>query len=249
MPLENRRGLHYSDLSLTLRALFTAALITLGLGYCFAMVQVYETHAGLDGKTGINANDIAIAYGGDVHNNRLQVALLGPMSANAPSKERRAIMDWAADGADKTQYDDTIKAIVDNRCIRCHDGKTVGAPSFVAFADFAEMAKPDTGMSLATLVRVSHIHLFGMTFIFFIMGFIFAHARMRPVWLQPVVIVTPFLMMITDIGSWYLTKMNANFAWIIIVSGGVMGIAFAIEWFVSMYQIWFGRTPFDQTGR
>jgi hypothetical protein len=229
-------------MSLSLRALFTAALITLGLGYCFAMVQVYETHAGLDGKTGINANDIAIAYGGDIHNNRLQVALLGIMSANAPSKERRAIMDWAADGADKTQYDTTIKPIVDNRCIRCHDGKTVGAPSFVTYENLAEFAKPDTGMSLATLVRVSHIHLFGMTFIFFITGFIFAHARVRPAWLQPAVIVVPFLMMITDIGSWYLTKLNANFAWIIIVSGMVMALAFSIQWFVSMYQIWFGKS-------
>jgi hypothetical protein len=241
LPLENRRGLHYSDLSFTLRALFTAALITLGLGYCFAMVQVYTTHAGLDGNTGINANDIAIAYSGNANNNRLQVALVGPMSANAPSKERRAIMDWAADGAKETQYDESIKAIVENRCMRCHDGKTVGAPSFAHFDDFAAFAQPDTGMSLATLVRVSHIHLFGMTFIFFIMGFIFSHARMRPAWLQPVVIVTPFLMMITDIGSWYLTKLNTGFAWIIILSGAVMGLCFAVEWFVSMNQIWFGR--------
>ena len=234
-------GSGFRDLSFSLRVLFTAALITLGLGYCFAMVQVYETHAGLDGKTGINANDIAIAYSGNAASNRLTVALLGPMSANAPSKERRAMMDWAADGADKAQYDSTIKPLVDNRCVRCHDGKTVGAPSLLTYDDLAEFTKPDTGMSLATLVRVSHIHLFGMTFIFFIMGFIFAHASVRPAWAQPVVIAMPFLMMITDIGSWYLTKLNTGFAWIIIVSGGIMGLSFAVEWCVSMYQIWFSR--------
>jgi hypothetical protein len=241
LPIEPNRGAHYSDLSLSLRTLFTAALITLGLGYCFAMIQVYETHAGLDGKTGINANDIAIAYSGNASSNRLQVALLGAMSANAPSKERRAMMDWAADGADKAQYDETIKPLVDNRCMRCHDGKTVGAPSFATYEDLVEFTKPDTGMSLATLVRVSHIHLFGMTFIFFIMGAIFSFARVRPAWLQPVVIAMPFLMMITDIGSWYLTKLNTGFAWIIIVSGGVMGLSFTIEWCVSMYQLWFSR--------
>ena len=94
-------------------------------------------------------------------------------------------------------------------------------------------------MSLATLVRVSHIHLFGMTFIFFIMGQIFSHAYIRPVWFKATVIVVPFLTMITDIGSWYLTKLNPGFAWIIIVSGVLMGLSFAFQWFVSMYQIWF----------
>ncbi|MEO8244685.1 MAG: elongation factor-1 alpha [bacterium] len=247
MPLGLTKGDHFSNLSFSLKILFTATLITLGLGYCFAMIQVYETHAGLDGKSGINANDIAIAYSGNANSNRLQVALLGAMSANAPSKERRAIMDWAADGADKTQYEETIKPLVDNRCIRCHDGKTVGAPSFLTFEDFAEFAKPDTGMSLATLVRVSHIHLFGMTFIFFIMGLIFSHARMRPAWAQPVIIAIPFLMMITDIGSWYLTKLNTSFTWIIILSGALMGLCFAIEWCVSMYQIWFNKALPDDT--
>lgn len=237
----SRRVLHFSEMPLSLRTLFTAALLTLGLGYCFAMVQVYETHAGLDGQPGINANDIAIAYSGNANSNRLQVALLGPMSANAPSRERRAIIDWAADGADKTQYEETIKPIVDNRCMRCHDGSESGAPLFTTYEMFAEYAKPDTGMSLATLVRVSHIHLFGMTFIFFILGLIFSHARVRPAWAQSVAMALPFAMMVTDIGSWYLTKLDTRFAWIIIVSGGVMGLSFAFQWCISMYQIWFGK--------
>lgn len=250
MDTQPKAALHFSDLRLSLRALFAAALVTLGLGYAFAMIQVYETHAGLDGSPGINAADIAIAYAGNKNSNPLQTALLGPMSANAPSRERRAIIDWASDGADKTQYEETIKPIIFDRCSRCHDGSKSGAPLLMTYEQVAEFTKPDTGMSLAALVRVSHIHLFGMTFIFFIMGFIFSHARVRPAWLKPVVIVTPFLMMITDIGSWYLTKLNAGFAWTIIASGAIMGMAFAFEWFVSMYQILFHRgspsgTPAD----
>lgn len=246
MPQVHRLFFHYSEFPLSLRTLYTATLITLGLGYLFAMIQVYETHAGLDGNPGINAQDIAIAYSGNLHSNRLQVALLGSMSANAPSRERRAIMDWASDGADKTQYEQTIKTIVNNRCLRCHDGSEPGAPLLTTYDKLAEFAKPDTGMSLAALVRVSHIHLFGMTFIFFILGIIFSHAYVRPVWFKSVVIVLPFLMMITDIGSWYLTKLDQRFAWIIIGSGGIMGMSFAFQWLVSMYQIWFFRRPFDR---
>ena len=69
---------------------------------------------------------------------------------------------------------------------------------------------------------------------------------MRPVWFKSAVIVIPFLTMISDVGSWFLTKLNTNFAWLIIASGVLMGICFAIQWFVSMYQIWFYRyTPGD----
>lgn len=237
------------DFPTSLRALFAAALVTLGLGYVFAMIQIYETHAGLDGNPGINANDIAIAYSGNVHSNPLQVALLGPMSANAPSRDRRLIIDWAADGADKAQYEEVVKPVIENRCMRCHDGSKVGAPKFGSYEALAEFTKPDTGMSLATLVRVSHIHLFGMTFIFFIIGFIFSHADVRPAWLKSSVIVLPFLMMVTDIASWYLTKFNTNFAWLIIASGVLMGFSFAFQWLVSIYQIWFYPSGRDAVKR
>ena len=231
--------LHYSKLPFSLRTLFTGALITLGFGYVFAMIQVYTVHAGLDGKPGIDASDIAIAYSGNANTNKLQEALNGPMMANAPSRERRAIIDWASDGADQAQFQKDIKPILDSRCMRCHDGHASGAPLFTTFEAFVSYAKPDTGMSLATLVRVSHIHLFGMTFIFFVLGLIFNHAYVRPAWLKSLVVAIPFLTIVTDIGSWYLTKLNTNFAWIIIASGALMGVSFAFQWFVSMYQLWF----------
>jgi hypothetical protein len=237
----HRMFFHYSELPLSLRTLYTATLITLGLGYVFAMLQVYTVHAGLDGNAGLNANDIAIAYSGNPNNNQLQTALTGPMSGMAPSRDRRAIMDWASDGADKTQFETEIKPVLENRCMRCHDGSKAGAPKFDSYEAVANFAKPDTGMSLATLVRVSHIHLFGMTFIFFILGLIFSHAYVRPAWFKALVIAIPFASMICDVGSWYLTKINNGFAWIIIISGALMGLSFAFQWLVSMYQIWFYR--------
>ena len=88
-------------------------------------------------------------------------------------------------------------------------------------------------------MRVSHIHMFGMTFIFFVMGLIFSHAYVRPVWFKSAVIALPFLSMIVDIGSWYLTKVNTAFAWTVIIGGALMGLSFAIQWIVSMYQMWF----------
>lgn len=249
MPQVHRMFFHYSEFPLSLRTLYTAALITLGLGYVFAMLQVYYVHAGLDGKPGVDAADIAIAYRGNSDGSTIQTALLGPMSGKLPGKERALIISWVRNGSDQSVYNSTIKPIVENRCLACHDGSNPHIPNLDGYQNISKVTKIDTGMSLATLVRVSHIHLFGMTFIFFIMGVIFSHAYVRPVWFKSVVIAVPFLTMISDIGSWYLTKINTEFAWIIIGSGILMAMSFAFQWFVSMYQIWFYRYAADDKGQ
>jgi len=232
---------HYSEFPLSLRSLFTATLITLGLAYVFAMIQVYDVHAGLDGKPGLDATDIAIAYSGNPNGSKIQAALTGPMSGMLPPDESGIIINWVRGGADQSQYNTQIKPIIEKRCLGCHDGSNPHIPNLNGYENISKVTHIDTGMSLATLVRVSHIHLFGMTFIFFIMGMIFSHAYVRPVWFKSVVVVAPFLCIMTDVGSWYLTKLNTAFAWIIIASGALMGLSFAFQWLVSMFQIWFYR--------
>jgi hypothetical protein len=105
------------------------------------------------------------------------------------------------------------------------------------------MAEQDTGTDVFTLVRVSHIHLFGLTFVFFIVGLIYSHAYVRPVWLKCGVIALPFVAIVLDVSSWYFTKLYHPFAGVVIFSGGVMGVCFAFMWVVSMYQLWFSPTP------
>jgi hypothetical protein len=45
------------------------------------------------------------------------------------------------------------------------------------------------------------------------------------------------------VGSWYLTKIWAQFAWVVIGSGAIMGLSFATMWLTSMYQLWFYKLP------
>jgi len=82
-----------------------------------------------------------------------------------------------------------------------------------------------------------------MTFIFFIMGFIFSHAFIRPVWLKSLVVFIPFVCIAADVGSWYFTKLYTGFAWVVLIAGGVMGASFAFMWITSMYQMWFYKPP------
>jgi hypothetical protein len=235
----HRMFFHFSELPLSMRTLFTATLIVLGIGYLFAMIQIYEVDAGRDGKPGLTAKDIAISYGGNKTAAKLESALSGPMSGMLPANESAMIIAWLHNGLDKAEYDAHIKPIIDQRCLSCHGGSNPHIPNLNGYENLAKVAQIDTGMSIATLVRVSHIHLFGITFIFFIMGMIFSHSYLRPVWLKSAIVVLPFLAIIIDIGSWYLTKINTAFAWAVIIGGALMGLSFAIQWIVSMYQMWF----------
>ncbi|MDH4174959.1 MAG: elongation factor-1 alpha, partial [Betaproteobacteria bacterium] len=106
-----------------------------------------------------------------------------------------------------------------------------------------KVTERDTGAGIFTLVRVSHIHFFGLAFVFFILGTIFSHAYVRPVWFKCTVVALPFISLTLDIGSWYFTKLYHPFAWVVMIGGALMGLSFAFMWVVSMYQMWFTRPP------
>jgi len=243
--MSNRQFFHFSALPMSTRMVYTMTLLVLGTGYLFAMLQVFFSHAGLDGNPkNISAEDIRVAYHGSESDTRLETALKGPMADMLPAEERAVIFDWIKAGSTSDGYEQSVKPIVESRCLACHDGATnPHLPNLSSFEGISKMVAKDEGATIPTLVRVSHIHLFGITFIFFIVSSIFTHAYMRPLWLKCVVIVLTYLTILTDIFSWYLTKWIPGFAWFIIGSGALMGISFTIQWVVSMWQMWFYKLP------
>ncbi|MHB1189014.1 elongation factor-1 alpha [Thiobacillus sp.] len=244
--MSNRGFFHFSALPMSTRMVYTMTLLVLGTGYLFAMLQVFFSHAGLDGNPkNISAQDIRIAYHGSENDTRLVTALKGPMAGMLPEAERAVIFKWVDSGAKQDVYEKEVKPIIEERCSACHDGSNPHQPILTSFEGISKMVARDTGATIPALVRVSHIHLFGITFIFFIVSSIFTHAYMRPLWLKCVIIVLPFLTILTDIFSWYLTKWIPGFAWFIIASGALMGISFTVQWVVSMWQMWFYSLPAD----
>ncbi len=242
--MSNQNFFHFSALPMSTRMVYTMTLLVLGTGYIFAMLQVFFSHAGLDGKPDmISAEDIRIAYHGSSTDTKLETALKGPMADMLPPEERSVIFAWVKDGASEAAYEEKVKPIIESRCLACHDGSNPHLPKLTSYQEISQLTQKDEGATIPTLVRVSHIHLFGITFIFFIVSSIFAHAYMKPLWLKCVVIVLPFLTILTDIFSWYLTKMVPGFAWFIIGSGALMGVSFAIQWIVSIWQMWFYTPP------
>jgi len=241
----HRHYRHFVELPYSLRVLFTCMLLILGTGYLFALLNVYFTYAGRAGGNPImlSYEDIVVAYSGSGKGSVLESALSGPMSTMLPPEEKATILGWVHSGADKAGYEGLTKAIFDKRCLTCHDGRNPHLPVLANFDGLQKVTALDTGASIATLVRVSHIHLFGLTFIFFIVGFCFTHAYVRPLLLKYAIIVVPFVAIMVDVSSWYLIKLFHPFAWVEILAGMVMASCFAVMWVTSLYQMWLMKPP------
>jgi hypothetical protein len=240
---------HFQELPVSMRVLFSGALLVLGLGYLFAAMYVFAAHSGADGKPGLSVEDIKVTYSGSAGTTELESALQGPMSGMLPQQDLVTILSWIHDGADKKVYASSIAPIIETNCLACHDGSNPHLANLDGFENIQAVIAKDTGTDLFTLVRVSHIHLFGLTFIFFLMGFIFSHAYVRPVWLKLVVIAAPFAGVSADVLGWYVTKVFTPFAWVVLAAGMVNALSFAVMWFVSMYQMWFYRLPEEVRSR
>jgi len=236
---------HYSELPYSMRVLYTCALLVLGMAYLFALINLYHTYAGRAGGNPLilSYKDILTAYSGSGQGSKLESALRGPMSSMLPADDASKLIDWVHQGADEVHYQSDVKPILDQRCMTCHDGSNPHLPNLNGFENLKKVTVQDTGTDVFTLVRVSHIHLFGLTFVFFIMGLMYSHAYVRPVWFKCTVMAAPFLAIILDISSWYLTKLFHPFAALVILSGGLMGVCFAFMWLTTMYQLWFSAPP------
>ena len=235
---------HFSEVPLSQRVLYTAALLILGMGYLFALIYLFHTYSGKDGNAmTLSYEDIVIAYSGSGKDSRLESALRGSMAAMLPRDESAPIVAWVQDGADRPGFEKAVRATLDKRCMTCHDGSNPHLVNLNGYDNVKKVTERDTGAGIFTLVRVSHIHLFGLTFVFFIVGWIFSHAYVRPVWFKCAAIVLPFIALTMDVSSWYFTKLYHPFAFVVMAGGGIMGLSFAFMWLVSMYQMWFSRTP------
>jgi hypothetical protein len=244
LPL-HRLFRHYSELPYSQRVLYTATLLVLGLGYLFALLNVYFTYAGRAGGNPmmLSYEDIVVAYSGSGKGSRLESALRGPMSTMLPPDERAVLIAWSQEGSVPASYERQVKPVLDRRCMSCHDGSNPHLANLNGLDNLKKVTSVDTGASVSTLVRVSHIHLFGVPFIFFIVGLMFTHAYVRPVWFKCAVVAMPFAAIIVDVSSWYIIKIFHPFAWVEIIAGGLMAASFAVMWFVTMYQLWFSSPP------
>ena len=236
---------HYSrfrDISTSEKILNTVFLLTIGLGYLMALVNMYYTHQGRDGKPGLTIEDIVIQYHGSKEQTRLGTAISGIMEPNLKYKsDKEIILKWINEGADELGYDQTVAPILNRDCIICHSpAVNPSLPDLTTFKGVAEVAHSG-GAPVSSLVKVSHIHLFGIAFILYFIGRIFLLCEMN-VYVKRIAVIIPFVAMLLDVMSWFLTKTIASFAYVVVLSGALMGLSMGMQILMSLYQMWFWRS-------
>ncbi len=225
-----------SKLPASYKVLFTGFLMVIGVGLMMAGFQIMETHGKADGKPGLSLNDIIYSYYGNRSGSKLESMLNGQMEPMAPDEVRFKLIQWARDGASNKEYKAEIQPLVQQYCVSCH-GPGASIPNFTEFENLRKVAEVDEGASIASLTRVSHIHLFGISFIFLFVGWIFSMAQYPSKW-KLILISTPFAFLILDVLSWWLTKYIPAFAWLTMLGGFGYSLASSIMIFTSLAQMW-----------
>lgn len=232
---ELQKGLPW--LPLSIKMLFTGYLLAIGFGLLMAGAQIMLTHGMADGKPGLSLDDIVYSYYGNRNGTTLEAMLNGAMKNNAPPEVRIDIIKWARDGAPSKDWEPKFKNVFETYCTVCHNAGS-SLPDFAKLENVQKLATPDAGISIASLTKVSHIHLFGISFIFMLMGAIFAFSVRITEGIKATLIIIPFAFLIIDVISWWLTKLNPNFAWITIIGGIGYSLASTAMLSISLYQMW-----------
>lgn len=238
-------GLTLRNLPTPMRALFSCFLAMIGIGYLAALSYLFlvdvEPHQA-KGKGLIEG--IAEKYHGVP--TRLEAALQGQMSGRIGSQDKAQIFNWIHSGARPEGYQD-IRPVLERNCITCHransgvkrpNGEPV--PSFENVDSISGLIEIDTGPTIAQLAKVSHVHLFGISFIFFLTGFIIALSE-TAAWFRVLLIVTPYAAILADVGAWWLTKWEAVFAWVVVTGGALMGLVLACQILIAFWEMWLAR--------
>ncbi len=238
-----KRYRRFYDCSVSERLLYSLFLLLSGIAYLLGTVYLYTTHAGLDGEPGLSVTDVVYTYYGNRSGTVLEGALRDAMGEHAAFKEKDRIVKWIYSGAQEKQFEETVFPILEKNCIECHSKNAdTGLVYLTTYDEVMEVVGVDIGTSVSSLLRVSHVHLFGLAIFLFLIGHIFILCEM-PVWLKRTVVVIPFASISMDMGSWWFTRLDPLFAYTVIIGGGLMGISVAFQILFSLYQMWTIRPP------
>ncbi len=219
-----------------LRALFTGYLLVIAVGLLMSFAQILLTHGMADGKFGLSVDDIVYSYYGNREGSRIEAKLQGSMKLMASEQDRAVIIRWVRMGSPRDVWESQVREVVSANCTRCH-GTLPGLVEYRSYEGIKSVSQIDEGATVPTLARVSHIHLFGIAFIFFFVCLIFAQATGIPNWLRVTAIASPYLFLCIDVFSWWATKWVPSAAYLTLLAGFGYAAASGFMISTSLYQL------------
>ena len=236
----NLFSLRLNNVPTVVKLLITCFLITIGVGYCISIINLNYQYSMLDGKPGVTPADLKRAFFGDRSNTRIAAKINGgSMEQYLPDPaEKNKILNWVQDGAHEEEFNSTIKPILSRNCMRCHS--PVGVMSqrpLTAYLEVMEVVKIDRGEPPALWSRVAHTHIQAIGVIIFLLGALFVFTSVSNK-IKTVVIVLPFVSLLSDFGLRFLAKYNADLVYVLMTTGALLGLSLAAMIIVPLYEMW-----------
>lgn len=223
-----------------LKLALSSFLVTLGLGYAVAGVNLYLTYHLTDGEPGLSLSDLRRAFYGNRENTKLASKIDGGSMAQflprAGDKEK--ILSWIQDGASEEGYRATVKPILQENCVRCHN--PAGLQRFAPLTSYEEVmvvAQIDRGEPPQLWARVAHTHIQSIGLIFLVLAGVFSLVQIRRE-LKAAVIVLPFAVLLADFGLRYLIKYAPGLVYAMAATGALMGLLTAVLILAPLYEMW-----------
>ena len=230
-------------LPIAVKIALSLSMVMLGIGYLIALLNLYLTYNMTDGEPGLTANDLRRAFYGKRDTTRLAAKIHGgsmEQFLTIPG-EKEKILSWIQDGAEESKYNEIVKPILDETCIRCHS--ETGVASFRPLTTYSEVmtvTEIDRGEPVGLWARVAHTHIQSIGLIFLVLGLVVAFTSIPEVWKQ-ILVTLPFLALISDFGARALTKYFPSLVYVVMGMGAVMGFSFALMVLLPLYEMWFKR--------
>src|SRR5262249_1986878 len=142
------------------------------------IVYLYMLDIGPHGKGRVSVVQAVVdKYYGKKDETPLEAALKGGMAEHVTPTERDQLIKRLRQGATEAEFAN-VQPILEKSCLSCHSPDSgLPVPALTSYADVSKYTAASGGKSFQSLVRVSHIHLFGMSFIFLLTSFIFAFSE------------------------------------------------------------------------
>jgi hypothetical protein len=225
-------------LPLSSKVALTLFLCIAGIGYLLGFLNIYLTYNHMDGKPGLSVEDIRIAFSGSGGATAMERAVDTTMKQYfAGDGEYDKVKRWLTAGATEADFG-SVTGILESSCLGCHstDAKA-GGVALQTYAEVSAVLKKDTGMSVSRLVSLSHTHVLATVSLLFLLCLVFSFTSFAES-TKTIVMAFSLGSVVADIGSWWLAKLVAALAPLVILGGVVLAISFLALVLLPLYDLW-----------
>lgn len=253
--------IHLSNFPLPAKLFCTAFFVLLGIGVFVSEIKVLSKYRMADGRPWLTVRDLVLSFHGYPGAPLIEVKLrLAPTPDHREFQKKmyeeqvNYLIKWTKDGSSPKEEDFApIVETLENHCVNCHDLEAAASSSplwedrVVKHELVAPMFNKTGAISATRLIHLTHIHLLTNVMMFVLTGAVVLFCRIGSR-LKSALLVLPFIAIVLDMGSWWLTAFVSHlFAYTIMIGGTLVGVSFLLQFVFAIYGLWIQRASVESS--